>query len=82
VHSTIEILNKRYYIHWILILNHKNKPIAYSLPFKFEGKEIEYCLSMNYLNNGNLEFAYSTYDNNSKILEIPLSYFNDKFLFI
>ena len=72
----------RSYSHWLIILNTQNEPIAYSIPFSFEGENIEYCLSMNYLKNGNLEFCYSVWDNSSKYLEIPLSYFNDKFLTI
>lgn len=72
----------RSYSHWIVLLDNLNIPIAYSVPFVFEGCNIEYCLSMNYLENGNLEFCYSCWDNSSKYLEIPLSCFSDKFLLI
>jgi hypothetical protein len=72
--------NPRKYLHWIVKLNQDGYPLAYSVPFDFEGERIEYCLSMNYLNNGNLEFHYSVWDKSSKSLEIPFEYFNDKLI--
>ena len=77
---TVHYENPRKYLHLIVKLNHKGYPLAYSVPFDFEGERIEYCLSMNYLENGNLEFHYSTWDSSSKSLEIPFEYFNDKFI--
>lgn len=79
VHS-VHYENPRKYLHWIVKLNQDGYPLAYSVPFDFEGERIEYCLSMNYLENGNLEFHYSTWDSSSKSLEIPFEYFNDKFI--
>jgi hypothetical protein len=72
--------NPRKYLHWIVKLNQDGYPLAYSVPFDFEGERIEYCLSMNYLNNGNLEFHYSVWDKSSKSLERPFEYFNDKLI--
>ena len=77
---TVHYENPRKYLHWIVKLNQEGYPLAYSTPFDFEGERIEYCLSMNYLTNGNLEFHYSTWDSSSKSLEIPFEYFNDKFI--
>ncbi len=77
---TVHYENPRKYLHLIVKLNHEGYPLAYSVPFDFEGERIEYCLSMNYLTNGNLEFHYSTWDSSSKSLEIPFEYFNDKFI--
>jgi len=77
---TVHYEYPRKYIHWIVKLNEKGQPLAYSVPFDFEGEKVEYCLSMNYLENGNLEFHYSTWDSSSKSLEIPFEYFNDKFI--
>lgn len=77
---TVHYENPRKYLHLIVKLNQEGYPLAYSVPFDFEGERIEYCLSMNYLTNGNLEFHYSTWDSSSKSLEIPFEYFNDKFI--
>jgi len=77
---TVHYENPRKYLHLIVKLNHEGYPLTYSVPFDFEGERIEYCLSMNYLENGNLEFYYSTWDSSSKSLEIPFKYFNDKFI--
>ena len=67
-------------MHWIVKLDQTGYPLAYSTPFDFEGERIEYGLSMNLLENGNLEFHYSIWDSASKSLEIPFSYFEDKFI--
>ncbi len=72
--------NPRKYLHWIVKLDQTGYPLAYSTPFDFEGERIEYGLSMNLLENGNLEFHYSIWDSASKSLEIPFSYFEDKFI--
>ena len=72
--------NKRKYLHWLIKLNKNGEPLEYSTPFSFENNEIEYCLSINYLQNENIEFHYSLYDSESKSLEISLNYFDNKFI--
>ena len=74
--------HRRYYLHSLLILDKNNIPKIFSLPFTFENQNIEYCLSMNLLKNGNLEFAYSIWDSSPKLMEIPLEFFNDKLILI
>ena len=77
---TVHYETPRKYLHWIVKLDQTGYPLAYSTPFDFEGERIEYALSMNLLKNGNLEFHYSIWDGASKSLEIPFTYFEDKFI--
>ena len=47
-----------------------------------KGEPIEYCLSINSVNNEELEFNYSTWDNSSKNIKVLLSYFYDKMFYL
>lgn len=79
VHS-VHYESPRKYLHWLIKLDQTGQPLAYSIPFDFEGERIEYCLSMNLLNQKDLEFHYSINDQSSKSLIIPFTYFEDKFI--
>lgn len=76
VHSVIHD-TPRTYMHYLVALDYKAAPVAYSLPFTFEGEKIEYCLSINAIED-HFEFHYSTWDACSKSLKIPMKYFSNK----
>ncbi len=71
--------NTRKYLHWLVKLDQNGYPIAYSIPFDFECQQIEYCLSINFIEN-KLVFNYSINDCSTKSLEIPFIYFSDKWI--
>jgi hypothetical protein len=58
------------------------KPVMHSSPFSFEGEPIEYCLSINSVNDEELEFNYSTWDSTSKSIRVPLTYFYNKMFYL
>lgn len=76
VHSVIHEC-PRTYVHYLVALGDTGVPVAYSLPFTFEGEKIEYCLSINAIED-HFEFHYSTWDACSKSLKIPMNYFSNK----
>lgn len=80
VHS-VNYESPRTYLHYIVATDLEGKPIFYSLPFSFEGQKIEYCLSMNIVDD-NFEFHYSVWDSTPKVLSIKKSYFLDKIIMI
>jgi len=69
----------RTYMHYLVALNEEGAPIMHSLPFSFEGEKIEYCLSLNLIAD-KFEFHYSTWDETSKFLQIPINYFSSKMI--
>jgi tetratricopeptide (TPR) repeat protein len=81
VHS-VNYESPRTYLHYLIIMEKNGRPIMHSSPFSFEGEPIEYCLSINSVNNEELEFNYSTWDNSSKNIKVPLSYFYDKIFYL
>jgi tetratricopeptide (TPR) repeat protein len=78
---TVNYENPRTYLHYLMVMLEDGMPIAHSLPFSFEGNQIEYCLSFNFVEN-NIEFNYSTWDSTSKSISIESSYFMDKMIYI
>ena len=62
----------RKYYHCIVKMNATTyKPNSISLPFVFRKEGIEYCLSMTYEKN-ELEFIFSSWDDNPCITRVPL----------
>jgi glycosyltransferase involved in cell wall biosynthesis len=65
----------RKYLHHIIGLDANTlKPLNISNAFAFEEIGIEYCLSMNIIEN-HVEFTYSHFDSNPKILKVPIADF-------
>ena len=61
----------RKYYHCIVKMDATYKPNSISLPFVFRKEGIEYCLSMTYEKN-ELEFIFSSWDDNPCITRVPL----------
>lgn len=81
VHS-VNYENPRTYLHYLIIMEKNGKPVMHSSPFSFEGEPIEYCLSINSVNDEELEFNYSTWDSTSKSIRVPLTYFYNKMFYL
>ena len=77
VHS-VESTEKAMYFHHLIIMNKDGFPIKYSKPFTFEGKSVEFCISILFIEPGIIQFHYSLWDNCSKEVNVPLSFFDDK----
>ena len=56
----------RHYYHMISVFDEKMNILRYSAPFKFEGDNIEYCLSI-VVENDRVLINYSTMDRSTKI---------------
>jgi hypothetical protein len=59
----------RSYYHVFVIYNHKTKKFTYTIPFKFEGKNVEYALGL-IIKGPIVIVSYSTQDNTSKVATI------------
>lgn len=71
----VEYSQPRKYFHCLVVLDEKTyNPKRISLPFVFRSIGIEYCLGVQY-ENGNLQFIYSSWDDNPCIMEVPTDYF-------
>lgn len=56
----------RHYYHMIAVFDNNMNLLRYSAPFKFEGEEIEYCLSI-VVNENHVIMNYSTWDRTTMI---------------
>ena len=61
--------NRRFYYHVIVVYNYKTNTFAYTVPFKFEGKPVEYSLGL-IVEENRLLISYSTEDVTSKVAVI------------
>ncbi len=57
------------------------KPLAYSLPFSFDGEKIEYNLGMT-VDKGKISLSYSTWDSSSMVIETPIWWWLDRMNYI
>jgi len=80
VHSVI-YESPRTYLHYLVALDDDARPVFYSLPFSFEGEKIEYCLGLD-IDEDHASFYYSTWDETSKKLTIPLSTFKESLILV
>lgn len=71
---------KSMYFHHLIIMDKYGVPISYSEPFTFEGEYIEFCLSILLLEGDIIQFHYSLWDNCTKEVNVPLSFFEDKLI--
>jgi glycosyltransferase involved in cell wall biosynthesis len=63
----------RHYYHILVILNASDMSYKkHSIPFKFSGEPIEYCLGL-VVDSDKLLMSYSSMDKTSRILELPRS---------
>ncbi len=80
VHSVI-YENPRTYLHYLVAMDDGANPVFYSLPFSFEGEKIEYCLGIS-IDLNQISFYYSTWDETSKKLTVPLSTFKESIILV
>lgn len=78
-HSVVNC-EKPMYFHYLIIMDKYGVPVSYSKPFTFEGEHIEFCLSILLLDGDIIQFHYSLWDNCSKEVNVPLSFFEDKLI--
>jgi len=65
--------NPRHYYHMIAVFDEKMNLLRYSAPFKFEGTEIEYCLSI-IVEDDRVLINYSNWDRTTRIGVYDKSY--------
>jgi hypothetical protein len=66
---------RRYYYHIMVMLNKKTlEVIRISKLFTFEKEKVEYCSGMDRIGD-DIRFSYSTMDNTTKVVSVPMSYF-------
>jgi hypothetical protein len=71
----VEYGSPRKYFHCMVVLEADTyKPLRMSLPFAFRKIGIEYCIGMRPLEHA-IEFAFSSWDDNPCLAEIPLGGF-------
>ena len=71
----VEYTTPRKYYHCFVSLNATSyRPLAISLPIVFRERTIEYCIGAT-LQGKNIEFVFSTMDNDPCIMDVPMSYF-------
>jgi hypothetical protein len=66
---------RRHYYHIMVMLNKKTlEVIRISKLFTFEKEKVEYCSGMDRIGD-DIRFSYSTMDNTTKVVSVPMSYF-------
>ena len=83
VHSVGHGANGRKYVHSIVVIDlqsKEHKVIAVSSPFCFEDVQIEYNIGLD-IYKGKMVFLYSTRDNTSKYIRLPLCHILEKLFF-
>lgn len=83
VHSVGHGDNGRKYIHSIVVLDlqsKEHKVVAVSQPFCFENVQIEYNIGLD-IYKGKMMFLYSTKDNTSRYMRIPLYHILNQLMF-
>ena len=73
VHKQDSIHMKKSYVHHFVVFDTEMNLLGYSIPFKFEGKLVEYCIGM-IVQDHKFIITYSTLDSTSNIVIVSPSY--------
>lgn len=75
--------DRRYYYHIVVVLDNITMQVKKYTPFfTLEGEKVEYSLGMSYFGGDIQEMmiGYSVYDNTTKYMTLPKSWFDERFI--